>query len=73
MSKVSSAKNGAKVMLTVNIDIQDRLVNSQNENISHTEFLESLYNVNVKISDEQAGLKAMRSSYLCRKKFLACY
>ena len=46
-------------MLTVNIDIQDRLVNSQNENISHTEFLDSLFNVNVKLSDEQAGLKAM--------------
>ena len=40
-------------MLTVNIDIQDRLVNNQNENISHTEFLDSLFSANVKTSDEQ--------------------
>lgn len=72
-AKLLQLKNGAKAMLTVNIDIKDRLVNSQNENISHTEFLDSLFNVNVKLSDEQAGLKAMWSSYLCMKKFLACY
>ena len=55
-------------MLTVNLDIQDRLINGRTENISHTEFPQgSVGKVYVKFSDKQAGLKAMRSSYLGRK------
>ena len=52
-------------MLTVNKDIQDRLTNSQIGNTSHIEFAKgSVCKIYVKLSDEQAGLKAMRSSYL---------
>ena len=55
-------------MLRVNLDIQDRLINGQTGNISHTEFAQdSVRKVYVKFSDEQAGLKAMRSSYLGRQ------
>ena len=58
-------KIGAKVMLTVNIGIQDRLINGQTGNIRHIEFAEgTVHKVYVKFSDEQAGLKAMRSSYV---------
>ena len=49
-------------MLTVNIDIQDCLINNQTGNISHNEFAwGSLSKVFVKFSNEQAGSKGMRS------------
>ena len=55
--------------LTVNLDIQDYLINGCTGNISHIEFTQgSVWKVYVKFSDEQAGLKAMRSSYLGRKR-----
>lgn len=61
-------KIGAKIMLTVNVDIQDRLINCQTRNVRHIEFAKgSILKVYVKCSDEQAGLKAMRPSYLCRQ------
>ena len=57
-------------MLTVNIDIQDRLTNAQTGNINYLEFAQgSVQKVYVKFSGEQAGLKAMRSSYLVRKNY----
>ena len=57
-------------MLTVNIDIQDRLINSQTGNISHTEFTQgSVCKIYVKFPDEQAGLKASRSSDLDRQNY----
>ena len=54
-------------MLTVNLDIQDRLINGQIENISYIEFAQgSVPKVYVTFSDEQGGVKAMRSCYLGR-------
>ena len=53
-------KTGAKVMLTVNIDIQNCLINGQTGVIRHIEFAEgSACKVYIKFSDEQAGSKAM--------------
>ena len=61
-------KIGAKVMLTVDIDIQGSLINCQTETIRHIEFAESsVFKVFVKFSDEQVGSKAVRSSYLGKK------
>ena len=61
-------KIDVKVMLTVNIGIQDRLINGQTGIIRHTEFAQgSVRKVYVKFSDEKAGSKAMRSSYLGRQ------
>ena len=58
-------KIGEKVMLTVNIDLQDCLNNRQTGIIRHIEFAQgNASKVYVKFSDEQAGSKAMRSSYL---------
>ena len=58
----------AKVMLTVNIDTEDRLINGQTGSIRHIEFAEgTVHKVYVKFSDEQVGLKAMRSSYVGRQ------
>ena len=37
LAKLLKLKIGAKVMLTVNIDIQDPLINGQTGNISHVE------------------------------------
>ena len=57
-------KIGAKVILTVNIDTQDRIINGRIGNIKHIEFAEgAVHKVYVKFSDEQAELKTMRSSY----------
>ena len=55
-------------MLTVNIDIQDRLINGQIGTIRHIEFAQgSVRKVYVKFSGEQVDSKAMRLSYLGRK------
>ena len=57
-------------MLTVTLDTQDRLINGQTGNISYIEFARgSVKKVYIKFSDEQAGLKAMRSSYLDKKNY----
>ena len=65
LAKLLNLKTGAKVMLTVNVDIQDRLINGQTGNFKHNEFVQaSIHKIYVRFSDEQAGLRAMRSSYL---------
>ena len=69
LAKLLKLKIGAKVMLIVNIDIQDRLINGQTGVIRHIEFAEgSAHKVHIKFSNEQTGSKAMRSSYLSRQK-----
>ena len=61
-------KIGAKVIITVNLDTKDSLINDQPGNISHSEFAQSsVPKVYLKLSDEQSGLKAMKSSYLGRQ------
>ena len=54
---------GAKVMLTVDLEIQDCLINGQMTNLTYIEFARDF-------SDEQAGAKIMRLSFLGRQKFL---
>ena len=61
LEKLLKLKIGAKVMLTVNVDIQDRLINDQTGNIEHIEFVQgTVCKVYVKFSDEQASTRAMR-------------
>ena len=61
-------KVGARVMLTVNSDIQDCLINDQTGNDCHNKFAQvSVWKAYGKFSDEQAGLKKMRSCFLGRK------
>ena len=49
-------------MLTVDLDIQDRLINGQTGNISHIKFAQgSVWKVYIKLFDEQAGLKDRKS------------
>ena len=68
VAKLLKLKIVAKVMLTVNIDIQDRLFNGQTGIIRHIEFAQgSVCKVCVKLSDEQVGSKSMISSYLGKK------
>ena len=53
LAKLLKLKIGAKVMATVNIDIQDRLINGQTGIIRHIEFAQaSARKVYVKFSDE---------------------
>ena len=67
LAKSLELKIGAKVMLAVNVDTQDRLINGQTGNIEHTEFVQvTVHKVYVKFPDKQAGIRAMRSSYLGR-------
>ena len=40
LAKLLKLKIGAKVMLTVNMDMQDRLINGQTGNIRHTELVQ---------------------------------
>ena len=63
-------KTGAKMMLAINIDIQNRVINGQKGDIRYTKFAGgSFCKVYVKFFDQQADSKAMRSSYFGRKKF----
>ena len=49
------------MILTVNLDIQDCLINEQTRSNSHIEFAQgSTQKVYVKFSDEEAGLKVMK-------------
>ena len=67
LANLLQLKIGAKVMLKIILDIQDRLNNDKTGNISHIEFPQSIVRkVYVNFFDEQAGLKVMRSSYLGR-------
>ena len=53
LAKLLNSKIGAKVMLTVNKDIRDRLINGQTEIIRHIEHAQaSARKVYVKFSDE---------------------
>ena len=62
---LAKSKIGEKIILTVNLDIQERLINRQTGNINHSEFAQgSVPKVYVKFSVKQTGLKTMRSSYL---------
>ena len=48
--------------------MQDCLINGQTGNTEHIEFVQgTVRKVYVKFSDEQAGTRAMRSSYLGRQ------
>ena len=68
LGKLLKLKINAKIILTVNIDIQGRLIKCQTGIIRHIEFdRSSARKVYVKFSDEKAGSKAMRSSYLGRQ------
>ena len=61
-------KIGAKVISAVDLDIQDCLINGQKGNISSIEFAQGgVLKVCVTFFDKQAGVKAMRPSYLARK------
>ena len=52
-------------MLTVNIDIQDRLINGQTGNSRHIEFAQGGdRKVYIKFSNKQVSSKVIRSSYL---------
>ena len=68
LANLFKIKIGAKLMLTVNIYKQDRLINGQTGSISHIEFAQgSVCKIFEKFSDEQAGLRVTRSSYLYRQ------
>ena len=73
LANVLKLNIGAKIMLTVNIDIQDRLINGQTGIVRHIDFAQgSACKVYIKVSDKQAGSKAMRSSYLGRQNSGVC-
>ena len=70
LAKLLKLKIGDKVMLTINLNIQNRLINDQRGKISYTEYAQGIVQkVYVKFSDEQTGLKTMRSSYLGRQNY----
>ena len=70
LAKLLKFKIGVKIMLTVNVDKQDRPINDQQEILY---ILSNVCKIYVRFSDEQAGLKAMRKLYLGRQTFLGCY
>ena len=70
LAKLLMLKIGDKVMLTINLDIQDRLINDQTGKISYIEYAQGIVQkVYVKFSDEKTDLKTMRSSYLGKQNY----
>ena len=61
LAQLLKLKVGAELLLTINLDIQDGLINDETRIIRHIEFVQvSFRKVYVKFSDEQAGSKAIR-------------
>ena len=70
LAKLLKLKTRTKVMLTVNLDIQDRLINDKTVSISCIEFVQGIiWKVYIKFLDEKSALKVMRSSYLSRQSY----
>ena len=68
LAKLLKLKIGAKVILTVNIDIKGRLINGQTGIFRHIEFAQGrALKLYIKPSVKQAGSKTMRSSYSGRQ------
>ena len=55
-------------MLTINIDIRDRLINDQVSEVTHIDIVQNtIQKVYVKFSDPQTGGKAMAASHFSRQ------
>ena len=68
LQKLLKLKIGAKVMLTVYIDTNDCLINGKTEIIRYIAFAQgSACKIYVKFSDEQGGLKVLKTPYLRRQ------
>ena len=66
LSKCLELKRGAKVMITVNIDIQDRLINGQVGKVSDFEVVDNnVKRVYIKFHDDEVGKKAMSLDCFC--------
>lgn len=65
LHKELTIKEGARVMVTTNIDIEDRLINGQLGTVKQIRFIENATNpakIYVKFDDPQAGLIALHKS-----------
>ena len=68
LAKILQVKIGAKVMLTVNIDIQDKLMNGQVGEVAHVTVVNNnVEKIFVKFSDPQVGLKVKTSCVYSRQ------
>ena len=68
LSELLHIKVDVRVMLTVNIDIADRLINGQIGTVKHISGdLNNIHKVYVKFDDAHAGLKAMQTDHFARQ------
>ena len=68
LAKSLQLKIGVRVMLTVNIDIQDRLINGQVGEVAHISVTNSdIQKVYIKFSDSQIGAKVKSSCWFSRQ------
>ena len=71
LHSVLHLKIGARVMLTTNLDIEDRLINGQVGTVfDFRQASTALHTVYIKFDDEKAGLKAMNSDNFARQQQL---
>ena len=62
LAGILKIKINARVTLTVNIDLQDRLVNGQLETVMHIEWnSQGISKIYLKFDDTRAGVKAMNA------------
>ena len=63
-----SLKIGARVMLTTNIDVLDKLSNGQTETIAYINIENgNVATIYVKLDDESAGLKLINSDIVAKR------
>ena len=69
LASILQTKLNARIMLTVNIDIQGRLINGQMETIKHIskDRINNITKINVKFDDAKAGLEKMSRDFLQNK------
>ena len=69
LASVLNLKVGAKVMLTINIDLEDRLVNGLVGKVMYLRYVnDEVKVIYVKFNDQNAGQQAIQSDILARQR-----
>ena len=68
LARMLQIKVNARIMLTVNIDIADRLINGQIGTVKHISYIDChISKVYVKFDDKQCGIKKIDSDYFAQQ------
>ena len=68
LASILQIKSNARIMLTINVDLQDRLINSQLGTVKHIALNDqcNISKIYIKFDDNKAGLKRISMDSLAR-------